>query len=74
MAKVPTAASEGRNLRFKNLLDSFSQAARDKYGSYSYEAGYLESMARAMFSTMTKTEQEYWIKIMADHRLLKDEA
>ena len=74
MFKVPSAASKVRTLRMQKVLRDFGEASVKEYKTYAYQAGYLESTVLAMFSEMTKAQQEHWLEVFASAAVLKVEA
>ena len=51
-------------VEFKQALRKFTEAAYQNYGSHSYSAGYLESLAVQMLALMSKREQKGFIDSM----------
>jgi hypothetical protein len=49
---------------FKCLLKTFSTAKRAEYGDYAYASGYFESLASAMFRSLSKAEQKLFVRQM----------
>lgn len=74
MVKKQATIKEERSIRMAKLLRAFGDAALREYGTYSYQAGYLESTVQSMFLDLTKAQQEYWIEVFANARVLKVEA
>ncbi len=53
-----------RRQAFEHKMEQFGKKAHEKYGSYAYEAGYLGSMVREMFSYLTPKQQELFLQSM----------
>ena len=62
-----TKAEARKAVRLQNMehrMKQFSKQSLEKYGSYAYEAGYLGSMVREMFSYLTPKQQELFLQSM----------
>ncbi len=49
---------------FETALKQFSKQKRAEYGSHAYTSGYFESLASAMFRSLSKAEQKLFVRQM----------
>ena len=47
---------------FEKTVKVFGDITYDRFGSYSYEAGYLESMSKQMFARLPKKAQKEFLQ------------
>jgi hypothetical protein len=51
---------------FKEYAGDFADASRSVYGSYSYAAGYFQSMAVEMFRALSVADQQRFTRQMRE--------
>ncbi len=49
---------------FETALKQFSKQKQAEYGSHAYTSGYFESLASAMFRSLSKAEQKLFVRQM----------
>jgi hypothetical protein len=51
---------------FKEYAGDLAEASKDVYGSYSYAAGYFQSVAVDMFRYLSVADQQQFLRQMRD--------